>query len=57
MWLLRRYLIKVFAVRPIAGGSRRTGSTGVPRIVKTLHTGHALIARVRRAARARLMKT
>lgn len=50
------YLVHVPAVRPVAAGSRWTGSTGVSRILQTLHAGHALVARIWRTSRTRLVE-
>lgn len=54
---LRYYLVDVPAVRPIARGSRWTGSTGVSWVVYALHAGHAFVTGVRGAAGTRLVET
>ena len=51
------HLVDVPAVRPVAGGSRWAGSTGVPGELQALHAGHSFVAGVRRAAGTRLVET
>lgn len=50
------YLVDVAAVRPVAGGSGRAGSTDVAGVLRAVHAGHALKAGVGGAAGAGLVE-